>query len=95
MKGGYQIVDLDGMNINSTEATTEGGFTTTIKGIWDLIEGTTKPCLFENFFIDGVYQKPFFGALVSENDGYTVYRHDFTIKFLSTTTDKVIVKKVV
>ena len=45
-KGGYQIIDLKGANLVE-------GTPVKVDGIYDKIEGTTKPLLFTGVVIDG------------------------------------------
>ena len=53
MIGGYQIIDLKNKELNS-------GVGMLYDGIYDSIEGATKPILLEGLNIDGTEHKPCF-----------------------------------
>lgn len=91
MKGGYQIIDLGGIDINSSQLSDGQNFV--INGIYDKIEGTDKPVLIQNYSVDGIEEKPFFGTLISEDSGFAVYHQNYKIVFLSTATDTIQVIK--
>jgi len=91
MKGGYQIIDLGGIDINSSQLSDGQNFV--INGIYDKIEGTDKPVLIQNYSVDGIEEKPFFGTLISEDAGFAAYHQNYKIVFLSTATDTIQVIK--
>lgn len=66
MRGGYQIIDLKGTNF-ITEITSYP-----IRGIYDLIEGTTKPLLISNFKLNSVDKHDFFAEAVVVGDTFEV-----------------------
>ena len=49
-KGGYQIIDLQGKSFNA-----EASYV--YEGIYDLIEGTTKPIYISGFILNNVEQR--------------------------------------
>ena len=92
MKGGYQIIDLGGINLTANEI--DEGAQEIVKGVYEKIEGTDKPVLIQNYSVDGIEEKPFFGTLISEDLGFAVYHKNYKITFLSTATDAVLFESV-
>ena len=89
-KGGYQIIDLENLPFN------DGG-TKTIKGIYDLIEGTRKPIYVSGLVIDGIeYHDKYVDVYVDGSDYVLSYREkssegcDITV----TADDEVTVQKI-
>lgn len=76
-KGGYQILDLKGQTSGST-----------IDGIYELLEGNTKPVLVSGLVVGGVeYRDAFVEFTVSESNFVgTVYGKTITITSLNVFT---------
>lgn len=55
-KGGYQIIDLGGVNLGTAESPTS----VVIDGLYNKLEGVVKPILLTGIVIDNVEQKDTF-----------------------------------
>ena len=62
MIGGYQIIDLKGVDLYGTE-----GAGVTITGLYDKIEGSHKPILLENIVVNEVQHKNTFVTFTTVN----------------------------
>ena len=65
MRGGYQIIDLKGKNF-------EPGISQYVEGVYELIEGTTKPIMISNFVFAGVKQHDFFAIVKVVDSSYVI-----------------------
>lgn len=84
MTGGYQIIDLKNIDIDSA-----GGINTiTVAGVYDLIEATRKPILITGIVIDGIEQHDAFAECkVSGSDFVlTTATRTYTVKADDTVT---------
>lgn len=66
MRGGYQIIDLKGINFTPADGGHE------IPGVYGLIEGTTKPIMISNFVVNGVEQRDFFAQMKLTGSTYQI-----------------------
>lgn len=68
-KGGYQIIDLKGANLVQEVPVK-------IEGIYDKIEGTTKPLLFTGVVIDGKEYRDIYPTVAVLMDYFRVNMYD-------------------
>lgn len=72
LKGGYQIINFEGINFTRGE-------TKKIDGIYEKIEGTTKALLISGLSLDGVNIRDFFTIPTVKNGKYHITYGDKTI----------------
>lgn len=65
MIGGYQIIDLKGVDLYGT-----GGAGVTIKDLYDKIEGSRKPILLENLVVNNVEYKNTFVTFTTVSSNF-------------------------
>ena len=65
MIGGYQIIDLKGVDLYGTE-----GAGVTITGLYDKIKGSRKPILLENLVVNEVQYKNTFVIFTTVNGNF-------------------------
>lgn len=86
-KGGYQTIDISGMNfdLNKPEY---------FKGVYEKVSGTTKPIMLSDFTVAGIHERAAFVQAVKSpsNSDYNMLLNNSTSKYLITITKNDMVK---
>ena len=86
-KGGYQIIDISGVNFELPGAAK-------VKGVYEKVSGTTKPIMISDFTVGGKHERAAFVQAVrnAQTNDYNMTVDNSTGKYLITITKNNMVK---